>query len=453
MREFYIAVTQRDWEAARTSLLTPDNKENAGVFFCGKSDYETEYRLLVQDFKAVSSNLYDVRERNRLQVSPRFYNEVISECIRRRAVPVIVHSHPSHSAAWYSASDDFGEARLLPVLESLIPGSTPASLVITPTSVIGRRHITGEFTWLNGLKIVGLRSKVFRFLPQESTYTPSPNFQRQVLAFGPEGQATIEQLKVGVVGVGGIGSLVCEQLARLGVRDLTLVDEDTIESSNLSRLFGATPSDVGKRKTDTVGAYVKKLGVARLRVISQSAIEQGVLMQLRDRDILFSCVDNDRTRAILNRFSHQYLVTTIDLGTRIDGREGHIRGAAGRATIIGSGMVCARCSHHINAERIYAESLSNNERKQLRREGYVMGIDEPAPAVISINTVVAGLGVTAAINLFVELTGGVQPVDQLYDATSGTVFAASPKHEHDCDVCGELKGLKALGDSQIVSSY
>src|SRR6266853_2888324 len=146
MKEFYVAVTQRDWDAAKSSLFTRDNKENAGVFFCGKSDHESEYRLLVQEFKAVSSSSYDVRESNRLQVSPHFYNEIVSECIRRRAVPVIVHSHPNHTEAWYSASDDFGESRLLPVLESLIPESTPASLVVTPNSVTGRRHNNGEFT-------------------------------------------------------------------------------------------------------------------------------------------------------------------------------------------------------------------------------------------------------------------------------------------------------------------
>ncbi len=82
-----------------------------------------------------------------------------------------------------------------------------------------------------------------------------------------------------------------------------------------------------------------------------------------------------------------------------------------------------------------------------------MGIDEPAPAVISINTVVAGLGVTAGLNLFVGLTGGEQPLGQIFDAATGSVFATQPIHEKGCDICDETLGVKGLGDSQIVSAY
>lgn len=82
-----------------------------------------------------------------------------------------------------------------------------------------------------------------------------------------------------------------------------------------------------------------------------------------------------------------------------------------------------------------------------------MGIDEPAPAVVTLNCAIAGLGATAALNLFVNLTGGTQPVSQLYDATSGIVFTAKPVHEPGCDVCDEHQGVKGLGDLQVVSAY
>jgi hypothetical protein len=96
--------------------------------------------------------------------------------------------------------------------------------------------------------------------------------------------------------------------------------------------------------------------------------------------------------------------------------------------------------------------MPREERVKLANEGYIMGIDEPAPAVVSLNTVVAGLGVTAGINLFVQLTGKPQPLGQIYDATSGAVFPVSPTHDRGCDIC-DVSGLKALGDAQIVSAY
>ena len=93
------------------------------------------------------------------------------------------------------------------------------------------------------------------------------------------------------------------------------------------------------------------------------------------------------------------------------------------------------------------------ERSALRKEGYLIGIDEPAPAVVSINAVIGGLGATAGLNLIVNLTGGPQPIDQIYDARSGSVFPVAPTHERGCDVCGEQEGVKGLGDFQIVSAY
>jgi len=141
------------------------------------------------------------------------------------------------------------------------------------------------------------------------------------------------------------------------------------------------------------------------------------------------------------------------LGIRLDAREGGVTAAGGRVSVVGVGGSCLRCSHHINPDRVRAESLPSAERKALAREGYVMGIDEPAPAVVTLNCAIAGLGATAALNLFVNLTGGFQPVSQLYDAAAGIVFTATAAHEPGCDICDVEQGVKALGDLQVVSAY
>jgi hypothetical protein len=122
-------------------------------------------------------------------------------------------------------------------------------------------------------------------------------------------------------------------------------------------------------------------------------------------------------------------------------------------SLVGPDMTCLRCSHHLNSERIRSESLSASEREKLAKEGYVMGLEEAAPAVISLNVVVAGLAVTGFLNMFLGLTGGVQPTDQIYDARSGSVFPISQVHEDGCDICDPLVGIKGLGDAQVVSAY
>jgi molybdopterin-synthase adenylyltransferase len=452
MKDFYIAITSTDWERLRNALLPVDGKESAAVLLCGVSDTEPEYRLLVRKIMEVPTDLYEARNEHHLEVSPHFYNQVITECTRSKLTPVIIHSHQFEGDAWYSHSDDYGESRLLPVLASLLPATTPASLVITKTSVTGRRFLEDKFTPITGLKIFGRKTRIVEFNKNRGLPIDS-QFDRQVRAFGETGQRLLQKIKVGIIGAGGIGSLVVEQLARVGIQDLIIIDNDVIEPSNVSRILGSNLNDVGRMKAEVVGTHAKLLGVNKVLPINESAIRQDVLLELRDRDIIFNCVDNDRSRAIINRFSYQYLIPVIDLGTRLDGRGGEITAAAGRVSLIGSGMTCLRCSHHLNPERIRAESMPASERQTLEREGYVMGIDEPVPAVISVNSVVAGLGVTAGLNLVVGLTGKVQPPGQIYDAGTGSVFAIQDVHEPGCDVCDENLGVKAFGDTQIVSAY
>src|SRR5438132_536319 len=68
-------------------------------------------------------------------------------------------------------------------------------------------------------------------------------FHRQELLFGREGQKRVESRGVAIVGAGGLGSHVAQQLAYLGTRHFLLVDADRVRVSNLNRLVGATQDD------------------------------------------------------------------------------------------------------------------------------------------------------------------------------------------------------------------
>src|SRR5438132_32011 len=72
------------------------------------------------------------------------------------------------------------------------------------------------------------------------TYRSTKRFDRQVRAPGPTGQARLRALRVAIVGLGGTGSQVVQQLAHLGVRSFVLIEDDRVEESNLPRLAGAT---------------------------------------------------------------------------------------------------------------------------------------------------------------------------------------------------------------------
>jgi molybdopterin-synthase adenylyltransferase len=447
-------VTGTDWSAVRSSLFTEDGKENAGVFLCGVARTPDGIRLLAREFVSVPFHHYIDRQSYHLEVSAEFYNDVISRCERDGLHPVIIHSHPMAGDAWYSESDDYGEARLLPTLEALLPGKIVASIVVTRDSATSRRFIEGEFHYLRAMHVLGLAIETREFTKSlEGERKIDARYDRQVRAIGVGNQELLGTLKVAVIGVGGTGSIIAEQLGRLGVGQIVLVDDDFVDETNLSRVLGSSKGDIGEPKVRVVKNHLNVFASGQVEAIHDSALKQSVLAQLRHCDLLFGCVDNDRTRAALNRFGYQYLIPLIDMGVRLDARAGKVSAAAGRVSIVGAEMMCLRCSHHLNSERIRAESLPAAERERLAKEGYVMGVEDVAPAVITINTVVAGLAATGFLNLYTGLTGGIQPAGQIYDATSGSVFPVSQSHAAGCDVCDPELGVKALGDSQVVSAY
>ncbi|MCR5294704.1 MAG: tRNA threonylcarbamoyladenosine dehydratase [Lachnospiraceae bacterium] len=75
-------------------------------------------------------------------------------------------------------------------------------------------------------------------------------FQRSAMLFGPEGMARLEQSRVAVFGLGGVGGCAAEALARSGVGSLELIDNDTVSLTNLNRQILASVKTLGMYKTD-----------------------------------------------------------------------------------------------------------------------------------------------------------------------------------------------------------
>ncbi len=75
-------------------------------------------------------------------------------------------------------------------------------------------------------------------------------FSRSVLLLGQEGLERLKNARVLLFGLGGVGGAVCEALARAGVGEMTIVDNDTVSVSNINRQLLATDETVGELKTE-----------------------------------------------------------------------------------------------------------------------------------------------------------------------------------------------------------
>ena len=86
--------------------------------------------------------------------------------------------------------------------------------------------------------------------------SPEERFARHMAFFGADGQRRISASRVAIVGLGGLGSHLAQQLAYLGVGSYVLIDADTVATSNLNRLIGATAADTGSGKVDLAARMI-----------------------------------------------------------------------------------------------------------------------------------------------------------------------------------------------------
>lgn len=264
--------------------------------------------------------------------------------------------------------------------------------------------------------------------PSEERYV------RQVLLFGKEGQRRLCETRVGIVGLGGLGSHLAQGLSYLGVRDFVLVDEDVVAENNLNRLVGASPEDIGKTKVDSAWRMIRGIQPsATVDPIAKSLFTRQALDALTGRTVIFGAVDNDAGRLVLTELCAAYEVILIDSASEIseDGTE-----YGGRVVVARPGDFCLDCAREIDMERAKQELLSEAAREVRRAHGYGLGELAPAASVVSINGVVAHLAIT---EFLVMITGLREPARHVvYRAERPKAARREDGRRPNCYVCGYL---------------
>jgi molybdopterin/thiamine biosynthesis adenylyltransferase len=273
---------------------------------------------------------------------------------------------------------------------------------------------------------------------------PTDVYDRQVRAFGREGQQALARTTVAIIGAGGTGSACGEMLARLGVGRAILIDDDSLELSNVSRVFGSTPAGVGKAKVDLLAAWMRRINPA-MKVQPHAVNLAGHVSLLKEADIVLSCTDTETSRSLANQFASQFLRPLVDLGNRIDASEGRVVAASARLTHVVPGGPCMECFNSINHSAVRAENLSKAEYSKLRAEGYVEGLTEPAPSVVSLNAFVASLAITKFLDIVTGI-GGLPHPKYTFSYLEGELRAASVGRREKC-IC---RYFEAYGDLKQV---
>jgi hypothetical protein len=335
----------------------------------------------------------------------------------------------------FSSTDDEGEKVLAEFLKQRVPDPRHAALLVTPEVTVAR-----ELGQDQTLTVVGVGRQLL-WGETNSANDLETRYDRQIRAFGKAGQAIIQNLRVGIVGLGGTGSVVMQQLSHLGVRDFLLIDPDIVEETNLNRLVGATKSDVGQPKVDVAAAFSRKInGLSKVEARQESVLLSRTARLLADTDFVFCCTDSHGSRAVLNQLAYQYLVPMIDMGVVIAAHNNEVTHVAGRVQMLAPGLACLTCGMLLDAELVRRDMLTDFERQTDR---YIPGHKEPAPAIISVNSTVGSLAVTMFLNSVLGTPGEARLLN--YNAILGTVRPGLCNAHPSCIVCSN-SGALARGD-------
>jgi hypothetical protein len=227
---------------------------------------------------------------------------------------------------------------------------------------------------------------------------------------GPESERILGGCTVGIVGLGGGGSHVAQQLVHVGVRHFVLYDPDAVEDTNLNRLVGGTAADavLAVPKVHALGRLI--LGVApEARVDPFPKRWQDAPEPLRGCDVILGCVDTFQQRHELEVCARRFLIPYIDIGLDVVAADREPPRMGGQVFLSMPGYPCLWCAGFLTDER-------------LAREAEKYGDTGGRPQVVWANGVLASSAVGILVDLLTNWTRSqCGTVFLSYDANLGTV--------------------------------
>jgi Dinucleotide-utilizing enzymes involved in molybdopterin and thiamine biosynthesis family 2 len=393
-------------------------------------------RILVREVRIAPDDTYLRRGALEAVLKPEYVAWVTAQARKADCGLVFIHSHPRGIAPpQFSPIDDSGEQALAEFLRRRIPGRLHAALVVSTGGCQARLLATSE-----EMRVAEVGTQL-RFPASRSGEFDSARFDRQVLAFGEKGQQILSSLRVGIVGLGGTGSIIAQQLCYLGVSNFLLIDPESVDETNLNRLVGANGTSVGKPKVAVIEEHLRAIRPnITVRSFAETVLDAPSALRLLDTDFVFCCTDSHGSRAVLNQLAYQYYLPCLDVGVSIAATNGVVTHVTGRTQLLAPGLGCLVCGELLDGDRVRWDLMSQNDRSN---DPYFIGEGLPQPSVISLNSTVVSLAVT----MFLGATTGIPAHAryQLYNGIAGTVRILKARIEAACIVCSR-RGAMGRGD-------
>jgi hypothetical protein len=272
--------------------------------------------------------------------------------------------------------------------------------------------------------------------------------------WGTAAQSDIARARVGLIGLGSVGSLIAEGLSRMGVSDIVLIDDDRIELRNLDRTLHSSLADV---EAQTLKVEVAARGIAdshtaesvEVTKLPRSLLTRDGIEAALDCDVLICCVDRPWPRWILNAIAYAHLIPVVDGGifarTTPAGHPLHIDW---RIQTVGPGRACMVCLGALLRSDVgldrdgllddpdYIAGLSDSERERYnRRNVFPFSLAVAGHQILHFAGMIAGSVRVSGIGT------------QHYQAYPGAMTVAPTARCHDgCEVNAIVASAQSLAE-------
>lgn len=393
-------------------LFPGDRDEHGAVLLAGISESQRGTRFLVREVVLARDGIdYVPGTRGYRALTTDFIVRISDRCARERLCYFAVHCHGGRDSVAFSSDDLASHKRGYPALLDITDGGPVGAIVFAENAAAGSIWRPNGVTALDAVRVIGPNLRWLTPSPPKAGQAANPIYQRQSMLFGARGQDALNRAKIGVIGLGGVGSLVSQWLAHLGVGHIVGVDFDRLEPTNRPRVVGATPWDAGEPLVNSRLAPLRSWGARiakhKVRLASRIArqanknvlyeaivgnvIDESTALRLCDVDYLFLCADGMQPRLVFNALVHQYLIPGVQIGSKVpvEKNSGIVQDVfvSVRRVLPYAEGGCLSCNQLIPGEKLQRESLSADER---RAQGYVDDVAIVAPSVITLNALAAG---------------------------------------------------------------
>jgi hypothetical protein len=450
------------WQQFRQAMLDArqDREEVIGFLFCLRQQLSKgKLRYIPVSWIVPTPDCYEHQSETGLVLKQSFHQYILDTYLgddqAGKLDVVHVHTHFGNATPSFSVIDDRHEAEYARFLASSYPHKPRLISGVFNESLEEFKFRIWDRKGINRTPIEFYNSW---FAPQSDRViapdTTAEMFTRQQV-FGNVVQQQLGQLKVALIGCGGIGAVFAEQLARLGVKHWLLIDPDRLETVNLNRMPGATQEMVDQwwHKVHYVKwlikrAYTKGRGVAtcgrpfsrpfgsHVRALPISVEDSPARAEIAAADLIVVATDNHQSRQVAQELALKYARPLVCLGTHIEVKPNSQPRMYCRVTVppLGGGW-CLMCGNIINLQQAALESAPSEIMDIAEEAGYLPGIDDPA--VYWLNSICASTGVGVIHGILAGFLNVDAGLDWIYDFSNSNWLKTNTEHlhTHDCYFC------------------